>query len=449
MNMDHQMYMKQNPNHLRDKKSPHKYVPNTTYMKKNTHSPSNSTIVENDSLLRQKTYSTTHNDIKMHGGRVSDSYHIISNDQMNYLQNKKNNSLKCNRGCEKSDGTCFEPKHAQIIIQHHNEHKPNNKVNTLAEVRKVMNCPDDKCVIDKAIEWAAAPGARSRYSAAELSWIGLLDTLPKGPAPKTVDGRNNEWLNNFNINDTMSALHGTDLYYYGTQPIDFQEIDAYPGRILPSKILSRPRICWECMELKEIANAIPEMSRELMSDKHNWLRYSWNYDDMAGVYESPGLTAPHRAAPPNTPTKPPPRCFGLGLNLDTHRQPGSHWVCVFVDCRTLPYQIIYYDSAGRIPPKRVRRYMHRLIHDLAPIANDELNAMKTANKNVPDNLPNPPIKILYNNIIHQQENNECGMYVISVLERLSKDRIPFDVLRFERRRDISLNELRFDKFVAN
>lgn len=166
-------------------------------------------------------------------------------------------------------------------------------------------------------------------------------------------------------------------------------------------------------------------------------------DDVSGKYETPGSTAPHRAVPLNATTQPPPRCFGLGLNLDTHRQPGSHWVCVFIDCRELPYQIIYYDSAGRMPTKRTRDYMNRVLYDIAPLAQQEQQRTGF----VYGNGSVPPVTLKYNNVVHQLQNNECGMYVLTTLERLSRGKEPFDHIRFERRRDDALNSRRKEIFV--
>lgn len=93
------------------------------------------------------------------------------------------------------------------------------------------------------------------------------------------------------------------------------------------------------------------------------------------------------------PLRIPTRYGGLVLNLDTHDQPGSHWVALFLD--TDKNIVEYFDSFGDQPPQEV--------HDW----------VKTLSRR-------QKWKLRVNHRVHQLRNSECGVYAIHfIVRRLS------------------------------
>jgi hypothetical protein len=87
--------------------------------------------------------------------------------------------------------------------------------------------------------------------------------------------------------------------------------------------------------------------------------------------------------------------IGIIYNLDKHDEPGSHWVCSFID---YPGKAAYYfDSYGLPPPPEVARFLERCKNQ----------GCET---------------ILYNDIRHQRKDSECGMYCLYVIICLLKGR---------------------------
>lgn len=87
--------------------------------------------------------------------------------------------------------------------------------------------------------------------------------------------------------------------------------------------------------------------------------------------------------------------IGIIFNLDKHDEPGSHWVCAFVD---YPKKSAYYfDSYGLPPPAEVSVFLERC----------KEQGCET---------------ILYNDIRHQRKDSECGMYCLYTIICLLKGR---------------------------
>lgn len=79
------------------------------------------------------------------------------------------------------------------------------------------------------------------------------------------------------------------------------------------------------------------------------------------------------------------RQIGIIFNLDKHDEPGSHWVCAFID---IPKSAAYYfDSYGYEPPEEVVTLFERL-----------------RNQGIQHTY--------YNDVRHQRKGSECGMYCL-------------------------------------
>ena len=129
--------------------------------------------------------------------------------------------------------------------------------------------------------------------------------------------------------------------------------------------------------------------------------------------------------------------IGLVINLDEHWKDGSHWVALYADLEK--NQVYFFDSLGRKPIKRIRKYINKITKYIynkkyntnLPI-NDVIEKIKNVNKNKDKEFRNKLIKnnkylsnlledgfdIRYNHIQHQFDNSECGVYSINFIIRL-------------------------------
>lgn len=89
--------------------------------------------------------------------------------------------------------------------------------------------------------------------------------------------------------------------------------------------------------------------------------------------------------------------LGIIYNLDKHDEPGSHWVCTFVNLNKK--EAYYFDSYGYEPPEEIQRFLTRCQEQGCP-------------------------NVYYNDIRHQRKGSECGMYCLFVLICLLRER-PF------------------------
>lgn len=136
--------------------------------------------------------------------------------------------------------------------------------------------------------------------------------------------------------------------------------------------------------------------------------------------------------------------FGMVINLDEHYKEGSHWVALYSDLKK--NQIYFFDSIGRKPMKRIRKFINRIAKYLyykkfnqkLPI-NDIIEKFRNSNNKESDvylkNLLGGGFDIRYNHIQHQLENSECGVYSINFILRLvegeSFDSIVNNIIRDE------------------
>jgi hypothetical protein len=83
---------------------------------------------------------------------------------------------------------------------------------------------------------------------------------------------------------------------------------------------------------------------------------------------------------------------GIVFNLDRHDQPGSHWVAFMID--NTKQTIEYFDSAARPPNAYIKGFIGKLTKEGPGLSQ---------------------YTYLENKIVHQKENNECGVYAIYFL----------------------------------
>lgn len=80
------------------------------------------------------------------------------------------------------------------------------------------------------------------------------------------------------------------------------------------------------------------------------------------------------------------KCFACIVNTDVHTGNGEHWTAIFVDTRTVPISIEYFNSVAEPPCKNITKWM--------------LETKKQLNGQI----------VYVNKIDHQLENSECGVY---------------------------------------
>ncbi|VVU94800.1 hypothetical protein CPAV1605_525 [seawater metagenome] len=118
--------------------------------------------------------------------------------------------------------------------------------------------------------------------------------------------------------------------------------------------------------------------------------------------------------------------IGIVFNLDEHYKDGSHWVALFSDLEN--YQTYFFDSYGKKPDRRIRRFISRIVkHMYKKKYNKKLSVKevleylkkdkkKLINNSIIKNLQG--FDIDYNKIRHQYKNSECGVYSINFILEL-------------------------------
>ena len=187
---------------------------------------------------------------------------------------------------------------------------------------------------------------------------------PLGPKKKY------EWLSTNHINDVISQYHEKykDFIFFGAVPYDFEELSI---------------LGFQNINFDNLSNM-------------NFFEKNDNYDSVKK-------------------TK-----FGLIINLDEHDQSGSHWVALYADL--IKNQIYFFDSFGKPPRKKIRKFINKILKFLYKKKfNSQLDIKNVLSKN--DLYSKNIIKnfnIKYNDIQHQFENSECGVYSINFILRLLK-----------------------------
>lgn len=132
--------------------------------------------------------------------------------------------------------------------------------------------------------------------------------------------------------------------------------------------------------------------------------------------------------------------LGMVINLDTHDKSGSHWVALFINLDK--YQLYYFDSFGIKPGKRIREFNTKIFKYFKKRKGLKLT-IGGSNKNHKEILKHFDIR--YNQIQHQTQNSECGVYSTNFILRLAKGE-SFDEITQNITRDPEMNECRSTYF---
>ena len=161
--------------------------------------------------------------------------------------------------------------------------------------------------------------------------------------------------------------------------------------------------------------------------------------------------------------------IGMVINLDEHYKSGSHWVGLYTNLKD--NQIYYFDSVGKKPRKRIKKFINRITKYLYnKNYNDKLNINSLYNKleqhwakpnvlerkvslsseqyagknDIVNNLSKFDIR--YNHIQHQFKDSECGVYSIHFITRLVEGET-FDSIINNVIKDDIMNQFRKQYFI--
>jgi len=260
------------------------------------------------------------------------------------------NSRICNPARHRKSGeTCLSTEALENLKEVWNKTNPNraivnsktrknkdskkNRIHLWHQLRNAMKnvykCDNEFCVVKKL------PGVNSSTRK------NLIKKYFRPEKPTEWNKKKTTWLDSFNIEDVLNQYEDAypDFEFIGPVPIDFDAPDTGIGS-------------WgKCI--------VDEMCKMDINDANK-----------KGTNR-----------------------IGIIFNLDKHDEPGSHWVCAFVD---YPKKAAYYfDSYGLPPPNEIARFLERC----------KAQGCET---------------ILYNDIRHQRKNSECGMYCLYTIICLLK-----------------------------
>lgn len=142
--------------------------------------------------------------------------------------------------------------------------------------------------------------------------------------------------------------------------------------------------------------------------------------------------------------------IGMVINLDEHNKPGSHWVALYTDLKEK--QIYFFDSFGKAPGKRIRKFATKIAKYLyekefgEDIAKKFKYIVRAQGKKekfggaVRKKLNQ--VDVRFNKIQHQFENTECGVYSMNFIIRLLKGAETFDDITKNITKDSRMNQCR-------
>jgi hypothetical protein len=156
--------------------------------------------------------------------------------------------------------------------------------------------------------------------------------------------------------------------------------------------------------------------------------------------------------------------IGMVINLDNHDQNGSHWVALFTDLNN--HQIYFFDSVGKKPSKRIRKFINKIakylyrkkyntklpindivskLRDIDKLSKKEIKEVVKENEHL-KNILYGDFDIRYNDVQHQFDNSECGVYSMNFIIRLVEGE-SFDSIIKNVTRDEEMNQNRKEYFI--
>ena len=196
-------------------------------------------------------------------------------------------------------------------------------------MRSVYDCKNEFCVVKKL------PGVNSETRK------NIIKKYFRPEKPEEWNKKKTTWLDSFNLEDVVNQYEDAhpEFEFIGPVPIDFDSPDNSIGN-------------WgKCIVDEMCKMDLPKVNKK-------------------GTNK-----------------------IAIIFNLDKHDEPGSHWVCAFID---YPKKAAYYfDSYGLPPPKEIVTFLERC----------KEQGCET---------------VLYNDIRHQRKDSECGMYCLYVIICLLK-----------------------------
>jgi len=140
------------------------------------------------------------------------------------------------------------------------------------------------------------------------------------------------------------------------------------------------------------------------------------------------------------------RQIAFVFNLDKQNGPGTHWTALFINLKTQPFSIEYFDSVGNTEkgnkvPKEFKKFMLDCVCDFEASGSVRFPVMRIKNPGFSGGQKKCPLqvndfidvvrgtaalnldtvlKVKFNTIQHQQKNSECGVYAINfIVERVN------------------------------
>jgi len=256
-------------------------------------------------------------------------------------------TFQCNPALHRRDGeTCLPHSALQRLTRAWNKTHPRNKISVRKTRKNGKQAAGENSVSNAGLWNELRKNMKNHYkcdtefcAVKKLPGISDKDKRElkayfKPEKPKKWDSKPTEWLDSYNIEDVMKQYEAAypNFDFIGPVPIDFDAKDeASWGKCIVNELCR--------LDLRESA--------------------------------AKGKTK-----------------IGIIFNLDPHDEPGSHWICAFIDLeKSAAY---YYDSYGYKPPEEIVRLLKR--------------CKDQGIKN-----------IYYNDIRHQRKTSECGTFCLLVI----------------------------------
>lgn len=273
---------------------------------------------------------------------------------------------KCAPGVKYEEGSCITYKDLKNIATNFNNQNPESKIDS--------NKPKNELVNDLSNEFKNKYKCNDQLCWLNQSFVKRMnnDNLNKFTFKPIGPNKKYEWLSTTHINNVIDQYENKhkNFSFLGAVPYDFQE-------------------------LREL-----RMGKEL------------DFDDLRDGKLNEDYKGTNRIDK-----------FGMVINLDPHYKGGSHWVSLYTDFEK--NKIYFFDSVGKKPRNKIKRFINKLTKYMYKKKyNKTLNINNLLENIKNNNLSNEEVQninsfdIRYNDVQHQFEDSECGVYSINFIIRL-------------------------------